>query len=132
MNYMKTVTAKQFIRENTQQLAADKFLCPLSGKKFKGADFVRKHILNKYFSNYQSVKDQAEFLNNYLRDPHRPQLPENPRIISGPVAGRGRPIRPDRCKKQQIQLTKPTPHQTACRRTIFRREETAIPEDSTA
>ena len=32
---------------NTQELAKDKWLCPISGKKFKGPEFVRKHIFNK-------------------------------------------------------------------------------------
>lgn len=39
---------EKFIQSNTQELAKDKWLCPLSGKKFKGPDFIRKHIFNKH------------------------------------------------------------------------------------
>ena len=33
---------EKFIKENTKELKADKWLCPLSGKKFKGPDYIRK------------------------------------------------------------------------------------------
>ncbi|KAG5851998.1 hypothetical protein ANANG_G00057780 [Anguilla anguilla] len=39
---------EKFLSANTQELGKDKWLCPLSGKKFKGPEFVRKHILNKH------------------------------------------------------------------------------------
>lgn len=39
---------EKFIQANTQELAKDKWLCPLSGKKFKGPDFIKKHIFNKH------------------------------------------------------------------------------------
>ena len=39
---------EKFVQANTQELGKDKWLCPLSGKKFKGPDFVRKHIFNKH------------------------------------------------------------------------------------
>lgn len=39
---------EKFVLANTQELGKDKWLCPLSGKKFKGPDFVRKHIFNKH------------------------------------------------------------------------------------
>ena len=47
---------KRFITANTQELAKDKWLCPLSGKKFKGPEFVRKHILNKHVEKVDEVK----------------------------------------------------------------------------
>ena len=37
---------EKFIDANTQKLGENKYLCPLSGKKFRGPDFVRKHIFN--------------------------------------------------------------------------------------
>ena len=61
-----------------QELGKDKWLCPLSGKKFKGPDFVRKHIFNKHGEKIDEVRKDVEYFNNYLRDPKRPQLPENP------------------------------------------------------
>jgi hypothetical protein len=68
----------KFVAANTQELAKDKWLCPLSGKKFKGPDFVRKHIFNKHAEKIDEVRKDVEYFNNYLHDPKRPQLPEHP------------------------------------------------------
>ncbi|KAK3699552.1 hypothetical protein QZH41_003926 [Actinostola sp. cb2023] len=67
---------EKFVEANTQELAKDKWLCPLSGKKFRGPDFVRKHIFNKHGDKVEAVKLEAEFFNRYLSDPKRPQDPE--------------------------------------------------------
>jgi len=67
---------EKFVQANTQELAKDKWLCPLSGKKFRGPEFVRKHIFNKQMEKIDAVKMEAEFFNNYLSDPKRPQVPE--------------------------------------------------------
>jgi len=67
---------EKFITANTQELGKDKWLCPLSGKKFKGPEFVRKHILNKHAEKLEEVKKEVMFFNNYLRDPKRPQSPD--------------------------------------------------------
>ncbi|GFX42944.1 serrate RNA effector molecule homolog [Trichonephila clavipes] len=69
---------EKFILANTQELAKDKWLCPLSGKKFKGPEFVRKHIYNKHAEKIEEVKKEVEYFNNYLMDPKRAQLPEHP------------------------------------------------------
>ena len=69
---------EKFVQANTQELAKDKWLCPLSGKKFKGPEFIRKHIFNKHAEKVDEVKKEVEFFNNYLKDPKRPQLPEHP------------------------------------------------------
>jgi len=69
---------EKFISSNCQEVAKDKWLCPLSGKKFKGPEFIRKHIFNKYSENVDVVKQETLFFNNYLKDPTRPELPENP------------------------------------------------------
>ena len=66
---------EKFVLVNCQELGKDKWLCPLSGKKFKAPDFVRKHIFNKFGSLVQEVKAETEFFNKYLRDPNRPELP---------------------------------------------------------
>lgn len=68
----------KFVQANTRELAKDKWLCPLSGKKFKGPDFVRKHIFNKHAEKIEEVKKEVEFFNNYLRDSKRPMLAEAP------------------------------------------------------
>ena len=46
----------KFIQANTQELAPDKWLCPLSGKKFRGPEFVKKHIFNKHADKVDAVK----------------------------------------------------------------------------
>lgn len=69
---------EKFVTANTQELAKDKWLCPLSGKKFKGPEFVRKHIFNKHGEKVDEVKQEVSFFNNYLMDPKRPALPEHP------------------------------------------------------
>lgn len=68
----------KFVQANTRELAKDKWLCPLSGKKFKGPDFVRKHIFNKHAEKIEEVKKEVEFFNNYLKDPKRPMLEAAP------------------------------------------------------
>ncbi|UYV66303.1 SRRT [Cordylochernes scorpioides] len=78
------VEVEKFVQSNTQELGKDKWLCPLSGKKFKGPEFVRKHIFNKHSDKVEEVKEEVEYFNNYLMDPRRPQLPEHP-------ANKGRP-----------------------------------------
>ncbi|XP_076024353.1 serrate RNA effector molecule homolog isoform X7 [Genypterus blacodes] len=67
---------EKFVSANTQELGKDKWLCPLSGKKFKGPEFVRKHILNKHGDKIEEVKKEVMFFNNFLLDAKRPSLPE--------------------------------------------------------
>ena len=50
---------ERFIEVNTQKLAENKYLCPLSGKKFKGPDFVRKHIFNKHNDKVNAVRQEV-------------------------------------------------------------------------
>ncbi|XP_060066820.1 serrate RNA effector molecule homolog [Ylistrum balloti] len=69
---------EKFVTANTQELAKDKWLCPMSGKKFKGPEFVRKHLFNKHAEKVEEVKKEVTFFNNYLLDPKRPSLPEHP------------------------------------------------------
>lgn len=69
---------EKFVQANTQELSKDKWLCPLSGKKFKGADFIRKHIFNKHAEKVDEVRNEVDYFNNYLKDPKRPCLPEHP------------------------------------------------------
>uniref|UniRef100_A0A4W4GZB7 Arsenite-resistance protein 2 n=1 Tax=Electrophorus electricus TaxID=8005 RepID=A0A4W4GZB7_ELEEL len=79
---------EKFVSANTQELGKDKWLCPLSGKKFKGPEFVRKHILNKHGDKIEEVKKEVEFFNNFLMDAKRPSLPEmKPPPPPGPGQG---------------------------------------------
>ncbi|KAM6908894.1 serrate RNA effector molecule homolog [Xenentodon cancila] len=68
---------EKFLSANTQELSKDKWLCPLSGKKFKAPEFVRKHILNKHAEKVAAVRQEVEYFNNFLLDVKRPSLPEN-------------------------------------------------------
>uniref|UniRef100_A0A3B5Q8F9 Serrate RNA effector molecule homolog (Arabidopsis) n=1 Tax=Xiphophorus maculatus TaxID=8083 RepID=A0A3B5Q8F9_XIPMA len=79
---------EKFISANTQELGKDKWLCPLSGKKFKGPEFVRKHILNKHGEKIEEVKKEVVFFNNFLMDAKRPSLPEI-KLPPLPVPGQG-------------------------------------------
>lgn len=69
---------EKFVQANMQELAKDKWLCPLSGKKFKGPEFIRKHIFNKHSEKVEEVRKEVEYFNNYLKDAKRPQLAEHP------------------------------------------------------
>lgn len=68
---------EKFIENNTQMLAVDRWLCPLSGKKFKGPEFIRKHLFYKHMDKIGEVKKEVEYFNNYVMDPKRSQLPEH-------------------------------------------------------
>lgn len=108
---------EKFVSANTQELGKDKWLCPLSGKKFKvsvkscgesstemfwrfqfirfsinfkGPEFVRKHILNKHGDKIEEVKKEVVFFNNFLMDAKRPSLPEL-KLPPPPGPGQGRP-----------------------------------------
>merc|ERR1712141_587885 len=85
---------EKFVQANTQELGKDKWLCPLSGKKFKGPDFVRKHIFNKHAEKVEEVKKEVKYYNNYLKDPKRPQLPESAQKSAQSSNGRG-PLKND-------------------------------------
>lgn len=37
------------------------------GKKFKGPDFVQKHIFNKHGEKVEEVKKEVRFFNMYLK-----------------------------------------------------------------
>ncbi|XP_030648519.1 serrate RNA effector molecule homolog isoform X2 [Chanos chanos] len=80
---------EKFVSANTQELGKDKWLCPLSGKKFKGPEFVRKHILNKHGDKIEEVKKEVVFFNNFLMDAKRPALPE---VKAPPPPGPGQGV----------------------------------------
>ena len=90
-NTLLTVYIDKFQQANTQELGKDKWLCPLSGKKFKGPDFVRKHIFNKHAEKVEEVKKEVKYYNNYLKDPKRPQLPDSNNKTAHAANGRAPP-----------------------------------------
>lgn len=56
LDYVLLTEVEKFIEVNTQKQSEQKYLCPLSGKKFKGPEFVRKHIFNKHLEKVEEVK----------------------------------------------------------------------------
>jgi hypothetical protein len=50
---------EKFISANCQEVGKEKWSCPLSGKKFKGPEFVRKHILNKHQDKIDEAKKEV-------------------------------------------------------------------------
>lgn len=90
------------IQKNTVELAKDKWLCPLSGKKFKGPEFIRKHLQSKHEDKLDEAKAEAEFFNNYLADAQRPvdiepkQVPRDDHRGGGDRGGYGRERDDDR------------------------------------
>lgn len=55
----KFTEVEAFIKDNTKELSSEKWLCPLSGKKFRGPEFVRKHICNKHADKVNEVKAEV-------------------------------------------------------------------------
>ena len=70
----KEEEVEAFIKKNTQEIGSGKYLCPLSGKKFKGVEYVRKHIFSRYSAQVEKVLQNTEFFNNFVRDAQRPTL----------------------------------------------------------
>uniref|UniRef100_UPI0037E88259 serrate RNA effector molecule homolog n=1 Tax=Semicossyphus pulcher TaxID=241346 RepID=UPI0037E88259 len=99
---------EKFLSANTQELSKDKWLCPLSGKKFKAPEFVRKHILNKHGDKVSAVRQEVVFFNNFLLDAKRPALPENkPLPPPAQAAPQGLPGFPGQSPQQQSLLGYP-------------------------
>ena len=44
------------MQANCVELAKDKWLCPISLKKFKAPEFVKKHIFGKHMDRIEQVK----------------------------------------------------------------------------
>jgi len=61
-----------FIASNCVEVAKEKWLCPLSGKKFKGPEFIHKHLQSKYQDNIDEVRNEAIYFNNFVMDPSHP------------------------------------------------------------
>lgn len=93
---------EKFLTANTQELSKDKWLCPLSGKKFKAPEFVRKHILNKHGEKVSAVRQEVQFFNNFLFDPKRPALPET-KPLPPPAPPSSMPSFPGQSPQQQQQ-----------------------------
>jgi hypothetical protein len=58
---------EKFINANCQEVGKDKWSCPLSGKKFKGPEFVRKHILNKHQDKIDEAKKDVRIIHQKKR-----------------------------------------------------------------
>ncbi len=69
---------ENFITSNCKKIEKNIWLCPLSGKKFKGPDYVRKHIETKHMEKLEELKRETDYFNRFIYDPKRPYLPEHP------------------------------------------------------
>lgn len=72
----------KFYSDNTVEESAGVFLCPLSGKRFKGPEFVRKHIDNKHSEMLDGVRErvlQDKYVESFMLDPHKP--PQAARVV---------------------------------------------------
>lgn len=67
-----------YIKANTQKIDKDIWLCPISAKKFKSAEYVKKHIETKHRHKLEEVWNETEYFNRFVYDPKRPYLPEHP------------------------------------------------------
>ena len=52
---------EEFIAANCVEISKEKWLCPLSGKKFKGPEFIEKHLHSKHEDKLNEVRDEALF-----------------------------------------------------------------------
>lgn len=50
---------EDFVEANCVELAKEKWLCPLSGKKFKGKEFIQKHLQSKHEDKLAEVRDEV-------------------------------------------------------------------------
>jgi len=73
------VEVDRFVEANVEQKSKEKWLVRLSGKKFKGFEFARKHILARFPEHVAEVRHDVRFFNSFLADPSRPRLPDRPK-----------------------------------------------------
>lgn len=78
------VEIEKFVSQNVVRINEDKWTCPLSGKKFRGPEFVRKHVYNKHQGKIVGVLNEVQCFNNFVMDPKRPCLPEQ--VIYRPLS----------------------------------------------
>ncbi|KAI6191692.1 Arsenite-resistance protein 2-like protein [Aphelenchoides bicaudatus] len=75
-----------FIQENCVELSKDKWLCPISGKKFKGPEFIRKHLFSKLSSSttiFLIRTDHTILSQQNLQQLRKPPANEEPRRQEG-------------------------------------------------
>ena len=68
------VEVEDYINSVIEVTKTQKYLCKLSGKKFKAESYVRKHIFTKFEDKLEEVENDVKCFNNYLSDPNRPQI----------------------------------------------------------
>jgi len=69
---------QKFYNKNVEEIEKDKvYMCNLCEKKFKGEEYVKKHLNNKHKEDIEDVKRKAienQFYLNYMADQKRLQL----------------------------------------------------------
>mmetsp|Transcript_15099 Transcript_15099/g.44870 ORF Transcript_15099/g.44870 Transcript_15099/m.44870 type:complete len:157 (-) Transcript_15099:98-568(-) len=63
--------ADDFVAKNTIALKDGTFKCPLSGKRFKGPEYVKTHISNKHTAAKDKYVEAVASMNVYMSDPFR-------------------------------------------------------------
>ena len=74
--------------EHILKVDEQKYRClvPECGKLFKGEDFLRKHFNNKHGEIVKHVEQEAQFFANYIEDPMRYSLADQPPAASSIAA----------------------------------------------
>ncbi|KAJ3333163.1 hypothetical protein HDU76_010917 [Blyttiomyces sp. JEL0837] len=73
------------------KIDAEKYRCTDCNKLFRGEEFVKKHIKSKHPGVLDQLKVEAEFYNNYVKDPNRVHAAPNPGPAGAMAAGTGLP-----------------------------------------
>jgi hypothetical protein len=69
---------EEFSKSNSIEIEKTKWQCKLCKKKFKGSNYVEKHIRVRHKPSLVELKKSVEYFNNFVFDPKRPYLPEHP------------------------------------------------------
>jgi hypothetical protein len=53
---------QDFLDKNTVEQAPGKYLCPLSGKRFRAVEFVHKHLYSKHQEEIDAARHEVEII----------------------------------------------------------------------
>jgi hypothetical protein len=67
---LERVVAEKYMQHSTQ-LEAEKARCDKCQKLFKGADFIKKHLINRHADVFGAHIEEEQFFQNYSADPYK-------------------------------------------------------------
>eukprot|EP01122_Echinamoeba_exundans_P016446 TRINITY_DN8333_c0_g1_i1.p1 TRINITY_DN8333_c0_g1~~TRINITY_DN8333_c0_g1_i1.p1 ORF type:complete len:661 (+),score=77.86 TRINITY_DN8333_c0_g1_i1:138-2120(+) len=67
---LERVVGEKYTQHSTQ-LEAEKSRCDKCQKLFKGADFIKKHLINRHAEVFGAHIEEEQFFQNYLADPNK-------------------------------------------------------------